>query len=246
MNRGKIPAARLSGFLSVWAVILFTLAAAVYGTAGDGGLLAAKMLQYAPPETTGLPETEYPGMARMIAGYLTEKEDTFQYTFSDPEGRTYVCFQSHEADHMADCRGLICLAGRLRTVFGGVCLFLAAAGMIFRRRAAFAGGMLSGLYAAGFVITGILIWALADFDGLFTAFHRAAFTNEGWLLNPRTDLLIRLMPVNFFVALGAGIMIRAVLAGLVTAGAAVLLRFRKGKTGTAEISEAGRTKNGGT
>ena len=44
--------------------------------------------------------------------------------------------------------------------------------------------------------------ALIDFDGLFVTFHRIAFTNDGWLLNPRTDLLIRLMPESFFIRLG--------------------------------------------
>ena len=34
---------RLYGFLLVWAVLLFTLAAAVYGVAGDGDLLAREM-----------------------------------------------------------------------------------------------------------------------------------------------------------------------------------------------------------
>ena len=48
----------------------------------------------------------------------------------------------------------------------------------------------------------LLIWALADFDGLFVTFHRVAFPNGGWLLNPETDLLIRLMPLNFFISLG--------------------------------------------
>ena len=49
----------------------------------------------------------------------------------------------------------------------------------------------------------ILLWAAIDFDSFFTAFHRLTFTNDGWLLDPRTDLLIRLMPADFFMALGA-------------------------------------------
>ena len=225
----KCSAAKLCGFLSVWAAILLIVAAAVYGIAGNGDLLTKKMLQYAPPEATGLPGTEYPGAAHMIAGYLTGSGETFQYTFSDAENRVYICFQSHEADHMADCRALIRLAGILRLAFGGAAAVFTAAGMLIRRRTAFAQGMLRGLCAAGFVITGLLLWALADFDGLFTSFHRVAFTNDGWILNPRTDLLIRLMPVNFFIALAARILIWTVAGGLTLSGLAVLLRSRKGK-----------------
>lgn len=218
---------RLSGFLLVWAVILFALAAAVYGTAGDGDLLAREMRRHAPPETTGLPETEYTGVGRMTAGYLTGREETFQYVFSDAEGRRFVCFQPHEAAHMADCRGLIGLAGRLRWITGTAALLLTAAGIFLRRRRDFTGGMLAGLCGAAAVFTSITVWALADFDGLFVTFHRLAFTNDGWLLDPRTDLLIRLMPVNFFITLGTRILGWVLITGPVLLGTAKL--FQNGK-----------------
>ena len=218
---------RLAGFLLVWAVILFALAAAVYGTAGDGDLLAREMRRHAPPETTGLPETEYTGVGRMTAGYLTGREETFQYVFSDAEGRRFVCFQPHEAAHMADCRGLIGLAGRLRWIAAAAALLPAAAGAVLRRRRDFTGGMLAGLCGAAAVLTGITVWALADFDGLFVTFHRLAFTNDGWLLDPRTDLLIRLMPVNFFITLGTRILGWVLITGPVLLGTAKL--FQNGK-----------------
>ena len=218
---------RLAGFLLVWAVILFALAAAVYGTAGDGDLLAREMRRHAPPETTGLPETEYTGVGRMTAGYLTGREETFQYVFSDAEGRRFVCFQPHEAAHMADCRGLIGLAGRLRWIAAAAALLPAAAGAVLRLRRDFTGGMLAGLCGAAAVFTGITVWALADFDGLFVTFHRLAFTNDGWLLDPRTDLLIRLMPVNFFITLGTRILGWVLITGPVLLGTAKL--FQNGK-----------------
>ena len=198
----KTAAARLCGFLLVWAVILFTLAAAVYGIAGDGDLLSREMLRHAPPETTGLPEKEYPGVGRMTAAYLTGQEEKFQYIWTDADDRGYIGFQAHEADHMADCRELIGLAGTLRWITGAAALLLAGIGILLRSWKAFAGGMLTGLCAAGVLVAGIAVWALVNFDGLFITFHRLAFTNDGWLLNPRTDLLIRLMPESFFISLG--------------------------------------------
>ena len=56
---------------------------------------------------------------------------------------------------------------------------------------------------------------MLDYDRFFTAFHRLAFTNDLWLLNPRTDLLIRLMPEGLFMDLG--------LWGLGAAGAWLLI-----------------------
>ena len=193
------------------AAVLWLLAAAgglIWWTAGDGGLLGREMLRYAAPEKTGLPEAEYAGVGRMTADYLTGRTDRFQYIFSDAEGKTYQCFQEHEAAHMADCRKLIALSGRVCLgALGGlaVCLLIAMApGRSFARenRRAFGQGMLRGMAAMGILAAALLTWAIVDFDGFFTAFHRIAFDNEGWLLNPRTDLLIRLMPTAFFIGLG--------------------------------------------
>ena len=194
---------KAAGFLLAWAVILFALAAAVYGMAGNGDLLARKMLFYAPPENTGLPEAEYPGVARMTAAYLTGREETFQYVFSDAEGNRFLCFQDHEAAHMADCRGLIRLDTALCAGCGIAALLLTAAGMIRRKgRREFLRGVLRGMIGTAGLAVILIIWALADFNGLFVTFHKVAFRNDGWLLNPQTDLLIRLMPSAFFVRLG--------------------------------------------
>ena len=194
MSRG----AKAAGACLAWTVILLALAWTVCGLAGNGERLAEDMLRHAPPERTGLPAREYPGVGRMTAEYLTGETPVFQYTYTAGES-TYLCFREHEAAHMADCRALIRLAGILGWPFGAAALALSGAGFLMKsRRRDFAGGMLAGLRAAGVIGAGLLIWGLVDFDGLFTAFHRIAFSNDGWLLDPRTDLLIRLMPTSFF------------------------------------------------
>lgn len=38
-----------------------------------------------------------------------------------------------------------------------------------------------------------------DFDWAFRKFHEIFFTNDLWLLDPRTDRLIQLMPLEFFI-----------------------------------------------
>ena len=194
---------RAAGFLLAWAVILFALAAAVYGMAGNGDLLARKMLFYAPPENTGLPEAEYPGVARMTAAYLTGREETFQYVFSDAEGNRFLCFQDHEAAHMADCRDLIRLDTIVCAVCGTAALLLTACGLRCRDgRRDFLRGTVYGMLGIAGIVLILGTWAAVNFNGLFVTFHKVAFRNDGWLLNPRTDLLIRLMPVSFFVRLG--------------------------------------------
>lgn len=50
-------------------------------------------------------------------------------------------------------------------------------------------GLLLGLVALYFI----------DFDWAFRKFHEIFFTNDLWLLDPRTDRLIQLMPLKFFI-----------------------------------------------
>ena len=101
-------------------------------------------------------------------------------------------------------RGLIALAEWVRNLAGilsAICLlplfFLKGA-----RRHAFARSGLRVLRALCAITAGLALWAAFDFDRFFTLFHRIAFTNDLWLLNPRTDLLIRLMPESLFIDLG--------------------------------------------
>ena len=40
---------------------------------------------------------------------------------------------------------------------------------------------------------------MSDFNKYFLLFHEMFFSNDLWLLNPETDLLIRMLPEGFFL-----------------------------------------------
>lgn len=52
-------------------------------------------------------------------------------------------------------------------------------------------------------------WAAADFDAAFTAMHELLFANELWLMDPRTDLMIRMLPESFFMSIGLKLALRS-------------------------------------
>lgn len=59
----------------------------------------------------------------------------------------------------------------------------------------------AGLVALGVfscVIAGIVGFILVDFDAFWTFFHEVFFTNDLWLLNPYTDVMIQMFPLEFF------------------------------------------------
>ena len=216
---------KVLGTLAAVCWLVFGITGAVRWTAGDGGLLAAEMLQAAPPETSGLPEGEYPGVGTMTAEYLTGEREAFQYTVQGAE-----VFQEHEAAHMADCRDLIRLDTIVCILCGTAALLLTACGL-WRRdgRRDFLRGAVYGMLGTAGVVLIFGIWAAVNFNGLFVTFHKVAFRNDGWLLNPQTDLLIRLMPISFFVRLGLRGLLRFAALPAVMA-AAVWIGLKKADT----------------
>ena len=209
--------ASLLGGLTVLFLLLFGLSGIICCVAADARGLTREMQRFAPPADTGLPEEIYPELGRHLSDYLTGKKESFQFLLEDKDGEERELFHDYELVHMADCRNLLQLARMLCICTG----LLGAAGLVVLGaldssvRYRFSLGARNGLRiccAAALLLVG---WALFSFDGFFITFHRLAFRNDLWLLNPRTDLLIRLMPENLFIDLG--------LRGLLAAGVWVLL-----------------------
>ncbi len=62
-------------------------------------------------------------------------------------------------------------------------------------------GMFINWAMAGLFILMIFL----DFSRYFVYFHQIFFTNDLWLLDPRTDLLIQMLPENFFYSMAKSI-----------------------------------------
>ncbi|MBQ8092742.1 MAG: DUF1461 domain-containing protein [Clostridia bacterium] len=105
-----------------------------------------------------------------------------------------------EQIHFGDVRRLVRLAERVSRILLGLCVLLAIAlawmsqypGIRLRAMGAgaLAGLLLTGL-AAAFILT--------HFDAAFYKMHEMLFTNDLWLMDPRTDIIIRVMPAELFM-----------------------------------------------
>ena len=226
MDRSKRKIAAAAGFLLLLSLILFITAATVVNIAGDKALLAVEMRRHSTPKVTGLPEDQYSEMGQMIAEYLTGKIPTFQYYLTDKDGSVSVCFHPYEANHMADCRRLISLTGKLKWIPAGLVLICIGAGVALRKyRRSFSNGLLAALAFSALIIVLVVAWGLVSFNSLFTAFHRLLFTNEDWLLDARTDMLVRLMPASFFVSMGIRLLLAISAVALLGFSSAMMMRM---------------------
>ena len=201
MKRRIIWAAGLILALSLSVAIL---AGILWVLGTSEAVMLPMMRRCAPSEATGLPDREYPETVHMITRYLAGDVQEFQHRYI-AEGGLIETFQPHEQEHMADCRALFRLDKKVFCI--GAILSAALFGLGLSERRLFKSCAI-GLGAVMAAVAVIAIAAAIDFDRLFILFHRLSFANDLWLLDPRTDMLIRLMPIGFFTAcaaiLGAG------------------------------------------
>lgn len=135
----------------------------------------------------------------MMAYLRGNREDLHVETVVGGQQREF--FNQREILHMEDVRNLFLAALVIRRV----CLILMAAILVvlFLTKARIQ-QVLPRMFQAGTLLFTIITAGLAllfstDFTKYFTLFHKIFFTNDLWLLDPRTDLLINIVPEPFFV-----------------------------------------------
>lgn len=184
--------------LSVLLLCISMLAAIIYGVGTSSELMHSLMMHTAPPAQTGLPAEQYQPMAQMITSYL-KGNGSFQLIFT-AGGNEYAAFNQKEQTHMADVQQLFMLCSHVSL---GSAILTLVGWLTTHRNPSFWRIVRRTACCVLAYVTILALLACIDFDSLFILFHKLAFTNDLWLLNPQTDLLIRLMPIEFFISYAA-------------------------------------------
>ena len=127
--------------------------------------------------------------------------DLAHYLAGDASALDNSPFNERELTHMADCFDLFVLLRRALAAALALAVVLMLCGAAACNYWNFGRAALRGALAFLAVIAVLGIWGAVDFDSLFTAFHHLLFTNDLWLLDPRTDLLIRICPQSMFMTM---------------------------------------------
>ena len=189
------------------------------------------------PESAGISAEALEKLDVHLASCLRGRED-WNVEWLNPEGgplRVVVdgaeqdAFNAREIAHMEDCQRLFDLLRTLRLGFAVAAALLVLLSLIleWKEKPARAVGV-APLWIGSLILTVPLtifgIWAAVDFSSAFNFFHRILFTNDLWLLNPETDLLIRICPSSMFESMGLRIALRA---GVILLGVPLLLTILK-------------------
>ncbi|MBI2941888.1 MAG: TIGR01906 family membrane protein [Chloroflexi bacterium] len=149
-------------------------------------------------------------------------------------------FNAREQQHLADVRDLLDRTLRVQEVSAAYVLGVAATLLVLRRSAGAKTlarwvSVSTGLTLATFVVLGLL--AIGDFQSFWTQFHLLSFSNDLWMLDPRTDYMIRMYPAPFWFNAILDIIVRSALGAIVLLLLAQgYLRWRGGRVAKADRS----------
>jgi len=145
-------------------------------------------------------------------------------------GQPRYFFSDIEIRHMVDVYDLFAIGFIVRNIFI-VCIAAASAAFalwgrehlrILARAAQIASVSLFAVLALLVIVTAI------NWHHAFVVFHEIFFNNDYWILNPAVDLLINIVPYEFFITLS--IVLGSIFAaGLVIIFAAATILLRRGK-----------------
>lgn len=169
-----------------------------------------------------------------LLDFLKGKRDNLVVTVNI-ENTQQEAFNAKEITHMED----------VRTLYRGILSIRIIAFVVFlisilyytyyivhnknRRKNMLFTGCSSFLKTIGVTLLILILfagWAFVDFESFWHSFHRLVFSNDLWLLDPMTDLLINLFPAEFFFKLICNILIAFWGSIFILAAICILVVFR--------------------
>ena len=132
--------------------------------------------------------------------YLNNKRDDLHMT-AIIDGEEQEVFGERELLHMEDVQVLFFIGKWIRNIT--LILLSILFFVSYRLSKEFLGRLLVRIQQIifGFLGTMVLIGLIVsiNFNYFFTLFHKVFFTNDLWLLDPKTDILINMVPEQFFI-----------------------------------------------
>ena len=240
-TRSTVGATALS--LGLVALMLLLILTALNNVGTDGALYHRLQTRAGIQPTSGVSDEDLRAVDGELAKYLAGRPNELTLPLDSEPGAYTVytavvngeltpVFNDREMAHLEDCRALFELLRKVRRrlIPWAVLLIVGGAYLLQNRRKARRAALLSPLILL-IPLGAFGLWAAVDFDGAFTFFHRVLFTNDLWLLDPRTDLLIRICPESMFMAMGGMIALRglAILVGVPAAAVGLSLIWPKSR-----------------
>lgn len=152
----------------------------------------------------GIDERSLEAVTITLQEYLNGKAPTLDVAV-ERNGTVQQFFNQREKDHMVDVLVLFDFARIVMKISSCVMIIIGILYCTVLRQEGKAPAVIK-TYLKVLAVTAILVgiiafFAVINFDKLWTFAHTVVFSNDLWLLDPNTDMLINLVPLSFFMAI---------------------------------------------
>ncbi|KXG78979.1 TIGR01906 family membrane protein [Thermotalea metallivorans] len=155
--------------------------------------------KYQVSKVTGMSMEDLEKVTIKIIRYLQGQENDLVIE-AKIKGQTREVFGEREKQHMIDVKNLFEGGYKVRNI--SALVVFASILLLAKFSRNFQVDFFKGLFQSSmfaFLLMGILLILMKiDFYRYFTYFHEIFFTNDLWLLDPNTEILIQMLPLEFF------------------------------------------------
>lgn len=138
--------------------------------------------------------------------YLSGKRTDFQIDLK-VHGSKRAVYNERELMHMIDVKWLVVLSKYVLLIL----IVLVSIGYVVMFRGRGLTYILNSITQSSLfsliILPAAYMFAPKDFYSNFVVFHKVLFTNDLWILNEKTDILLQLHPLNFFLDIGVKILV---------------------------------------
>jgi integral membrane protein (TIGR01906 family) len=217
----------LGGLAFVVALPLFVILGNVQDVAGDRDFYANEFVKYDVGRVTGLDPAQLAVVSDAFIAYLRDPSARLDVEVTI-NGARRPLFSQREIAHMEDVQKIFGLVRQVRLGAGALLLILPLLGLVMGGSAFLS--RLGTLLTIGGVWTVVVLGlagllSLIDFSQAFVRFHELAFSNDLWMLDPRTDYLIMLFPEGFWLDATLRIAMLSAIEAVVVGGVGLGIAF---------------------
>lgn len=207
------------------ALALFLLVTSVQRIAFDLDYFSDQFDQNGTVERTGIAKEDLMILANGLVSYLSDDTDHLDFVLP-VHGQSREIFGWREKEHMVDVKNIFVALDRLK-ILALIALVLGTAWRLLKKIPLYP--VLIGQMLVNLVFGLLLGLAMVvDFSRTFVLFHELFFSNDLWLLDPNTEILIQMLPESFFMGMAVRILVLH-LALSVSIGLIGLLNYRRGR-----------------
>lgn len=196
---GGIMKRKIAYILSILLIITLPtifLLTSVDIAASDMDFFEAKYKEYDRPEKTGISHENLMKVTQELLSYLKGDRDNI-IIYTEINGENRQVFMEREVLHLKDVKVLFQRGYLIRNISVIIALISIVFLFINNKKLFSKSFIVASLIPVGLMAL-LSIPLIINFYETFTIFHEIFFTNDLWLLDPKTEVLIQMYPLQFF------------------------------------------------